>query len=164
MTPTLTKNDKAYKKNKKNKKPKIDIHQNIIRQITNLLNSNFNLNKCKGFYYCYIHFYIMSLIWFITFFTTSTTILTIILIIISLDAFSIICLHECPLTIMEKKYLGISDCEIKDEFLKNIGIMYKCDHTYEKQIEFLINICVMIVAKLSSILFLKMFDVSRIYI
>jgi hypothetical protein len=69
---------------------------------------------------------------------------------------------------MEKKYLGISDCDIKDEFLKNIGIMYKCDHTYEKQIELLINVWTMIASKIMAIIFFNMFDiklvdVSKIY-
>jgi hypothetical protein len=106
---------------------------------------------------------------FITIFTTSINVLIIILIIVSLDAISIVFLHECPLTTMEKKYLGITSCEMRNDFLENKGIMYKCHHDYEKQIELLINVWTIIATKCLSILFLKMFniqlfDVNKIYV
>ena len=75
---------------------------------------------------------------------------------------SIVFLHECPLTTMEKKYLGITSCEIRNEFLEKSGIMYKFDHDYEKQIELLINIWTIIASKCLLIIFLKMFNVQLI--
>lgn len=159
------KKTKKAKKEKKNEnfiktKQKIDKDQNVVRQITNYLNSVFNLNKLKGELYFYIHIYIMFVICFISFFTTSVNVLIIILIIVSLDAISIVFLHECPLTTMEKKYLGITSCEMRNQRLNNAGIMYNCDHDYEKQIELLINVWTMIATKCISIIFLQMFNIK----
>lgn len=156
------------KKHKIKKREKIDINMNIVRQISHYLNKTFDFNKLKGIFYFNIHLYLISVIGFITIFTTSVNVLVIVLLIVSLDAISIVFLHECPLTTMEKKYLGITSCELRNEFLKKKGIMYKCEHDYEKQIELLINIWTIIATKCLTILFLKMFniqllDVGKIY-
>jgi len=151
------------------KNEKIDTNRNIIRQFGNLFNSIFNFNRLKGAIYFNIHLYVLFIIGFATLFTTSISVLIVLLIIVSMDALSIVVLHECPLTTMEKKYLGITSCEIRNEFLYNAGIMYTCDHDYDKQIELLINVWTMIAAKCLTIIFLqmfyiKLFDVSKIYI
>jgi hypothetical protein len=150
-------------------KPKIDTSKNVIRQFGNLFNDIFSFNKLKGVLYMNLHFYMMFIIGFATLFTTSVATLIALLVIVSMDAFSIVILHECPLTTMEKKYLGITSCEIRNEFLYNSGIMYTCDHDYEKQIELLINVWTLIAGKCLAIIFLqmfyiKLFDVSNIYI
>jgi hypothetical protein len=100
----------------------------------------------------------MFIISFITFFTTSIRDLIIVLIIVSLDAIAVIFLHGCPLTTMEKKYLGYTSCDERNVFLKQTNIMYNCNHTYEKQIELLINIWCIIVVKCLSIVFLNLFN------
>jgi len=151
---------KVKKDNKENvvKKQKIDTDKNVIRQISNYLNDVFNFHKIKGELYFYVHLYILLIIGFITLFSTSVNVLIIILLIVSLDAISIVFLHECPLTTMEKKYLGITSCEIRNEYLTNAGIMYNCEHNYEKQIELLINVWTIIATKCISIIFLQMFN------
>jgi hypothetical protein len=148
---------------------KIDTDKNVIRQFGNLINDIFSFNKLKGALYMNIHMYILFVIGFATLFTTSISVLIALLVIVSMDALSIVVLHECPLTTMEKKYLGITSCEIRNEFLYNSGIMYTCDHDYDKQIELLINVWTLICAKCLAIIFLqmfyiKLFDVSKIYI
>jgi hypothetical protein len=162
------KKSRMIKKDKKFKKDK-NINLNVVRQFSKYLNDNFNLNKLKGELYYNVHLYILFVIGFITFFTTSINVLIIVLIIVSLDAISIVFLHECPLTTMEKKYLGITSCEIRNDLLKKSGIMYNCDHNYEKQIELLINVWTIIATKCISIIFLqmfniKLFDIAKIYI
>ena len=151
------------------KNKKIDTDRNIIRQFGNFFNSIFNFNRLKGAIYFNIHLYVVFIIGFATLFTTSIATLIALLVIVSMDALSIVVLHECPLTTMEKKYLGITSCEIRNEFLYNSGIMYTCEHDYEKQIELLINVWTMIAGKCLTIIFLqmfyiKLFDVSKIYI
>lgn len=163
------KKEKNLKKQKTLKKEKIDTNRNIFRQFGNFFNSIFNFNRLKGVMYFNVHLYMMFIIGFATLFSTSIATLIALLVIVSMDALSIVVLHECPLTTMEKKYLGISSCEIRNEFLYNAGIMYTCDHDYEKQIELLINVWTMIAAKCLLIIFLqmfyiKLFDVSNIYI
>ena len=167
---TSKKKEKKVNKEKKEQKKKlINEDENIVRQLSKYLNEAFNLNKLKGELYFNIHLYILFVIGFVTLFTSSINILIIVLIIVSLDAISIVFLHECPLTTMEKKYLGITSCEIRNNLLHNAGIMYKCDHNYEKQIELLINVWTMIATKCISIIFLqmfniKLFDIGKIYI
>jgi hypothetical protein len=157
------------KKEIKDNKEKIDTNKNVIRQFGNLVNNIFSFNRLKGLLYFNVHMYILFIIGFATLFTTSVTVLIILLVIVSMDALSIVVLHECPLTTMEKKYLGITSCEIRNEFLYNAGIMYTCDHDYDKQIELLINVWTLIAGKCLAIIFLqmfciKLFDVSKIYI
>ncbi len=152
---------KIKNKNKnKNKKPKININKNIIRRISNYLNKVFGFNKLRGLVYYYIHFYLIFMIGFISIFTTSISFLIIMLVIVSLDAVSIVVLHECPLTTMEQKYLGITSCDERNKLLENAGIMYNCNHNYEKQIELLINVRTIIATKCLSIIFFKMFDIK----
>lgn len=149
-------------------KPNINT-KNAVRQVSQYLNTKFGINKLLGSVYFNLHNLIMAFIGFITFFTTSVQTLIFVLIIVSLDAISVVFLHECPLTTLEKKYLGFTSCEIRDEMLENAGIVYNCDHTYEKQIELLINVWLIITAKCLFILFLQMFsikliDVGNIYV
>jgi hypothetical protein len=84
------------------------------------------------------------------------------LIIISLDAFSIVVLHQCPLTILEKKYLKKTSCEERKNILKNVGIFYKCNHYYEHQIELLINVWLLVACKCLVIILLKTFNIKLI--
>jgi hypothetical protein len=161
--------NKKKTKNLKKKTKKIDINSNIVRKISKHLNQMFDLKYMKGLLYFNIHLYLIFVIGFITLFTTSINVLLVVLIIVSLDAISIVFMHECPLTTMEKKYLGVTSCEIRNQILEKTGIMYKCDHDYEKQIELLINIWTIIASKCLFIIFLKMFniqlfDTSNIYL
>jgi hypothetical protein len=159
---------KSKKRERKERREKIDVNANVVRQISNHLNNIFNFKKLKGIFYFNVHLYLMIVIGFITLFTTSVHVLLAILTIVTLDGCSVVFLHECPLTTMEKKYLGISSCEMRNQFLEKRGIMYKCDHDYDKQIELLINVWIIIASKCLMILFLKMFniqlfDVNNIY-
>lgn len=145
------------------------LNSNIVRKISKTLTSRFNLDRYKGFFYYNIHLYLIFILLFIAVFSTSINVLLIILLIVSLDAIAIVCLHECPLTIMERKYLGNTNMDDRNNMFKCAGIMYNCEHDYEKQIELLINVWTCITIKCSTILFLKMFDiklfdVSNIYV
>ena len=155
------------KKNKKNKLNKLNteaeklVNNNIIRKISNFLNDTFHLKEIK-YNSCYliIHTIFIFLISFVALFNNNIYHLCIILIIISLDAFSVVVLHECPLTTMEKKYMNLSCCDIRNENLKKMDILYNCDHNYEKQIELLINSWTLIAGKCACIIFLKTFNLK----
>jgi len=143
------------------KSKKYHINNNIIRKISIYLYNIFNLkNLCLSYSYYIIHSIFIFFICFITIFNTNIIHLIIILIIISLDAFSIIVLHGCPLTILEKKYLKISSSDIRRKELKKCNILYNCNHEYEKQIELLINVWMIIAGKCLIILFLKTFNIK----
>jgi hypothetical protein len=95
-------------------------------------------------------------------FNTNLFYLAITLIIISFDALSIVVLHQCPLTILEKKYLKKTSCEERKKILKNIGIFYNCNHFYENQIELLINVWLLVACKCLIIIFIKTFNLKLI--
>jgi hypothetical protein len=138
------------------------VKNNLNRQTYNYLSKFIDFKKIKGFAYYYLHCFFIFVIIFIAFFSTSNKELIILLIIISLDAVSVIYLHECPLTSMEKKYLGYTGCDERDDYLKKMNIMYNCEHTYEKQIELLINIWCIISVKCLVIISLNMFNIKLI--
>jgi hypothetical protein len=79
---------------------------------------------------------------------------------IAIDAFTLVVIHDCPLTMLEKKYLGTSITEVKQTFLKNIGILYHCNHEYESQLEFVINIASIIIFKILMIIFMKLLHIK----
>ena len=107
-----------------------------------------------------IHNIFIFAVGFILLFNNNLFYLAVLLIIVSLDALSVVILHECPLTTMEKKYMNISSCDIRNNILKNSGIVYNCDHDYEKQIELLINVWMLIAGKCLCIIFFKTFQLK----
>ena len=137
-----------------------DINNNIIRKSVNFIYNKFNFKKINFIQYNLIHDIFIFFMAFIIIFNTNLFYLAIILIIISLDAFSIIVLHQCPLTILEKKYLKKTSCEDRKKILKNIGIFYKCNHYYEHQIELLINVWLLVACKCLVIILLKTFNIK----
>lgn len=156
---------KTKEKTKEKTKSKLRIsvnslQPNIIRTICNILNNILQLKLLKGVWYYTIHLLIMFLFAFVILFSTSIIDLLIAIIIVSLDAFAIVCLHECPLTILERKYLGISSCDSRNYILKNLGICYQCDHNYEMQIELLINVWSIIAMKLGFICLFRIFGIK----
>jgi hypothetical protein len=143
------------------KKHKKAIKNNIIRKISDFILDNFSLRNIKiNKFYMLIHSWFIGLLVFVALFNNNVYHLIILLIIISLDAFSVVVLHQCPLTILEKKYLKISSSELRTELLKNMNIVYECDHEYEKHIELLINSWTIIAGKCLIILFLKTFNLK----
>ena len=82
--------------------------------------------------------------------------LAVLLLIISLDAFAIVVRHDCPLTAMEKKYLGTSGKRGINKVLKNAGLVYNCSHLYESQLELVINFWALTACKIVMIISSKL--------
>lgn len=87
-----------------------------------------------------------------------------VLCIISLNALSIVILHECPLSMLEKKYSKTSLSDNKRVTYKNLGILYNCDHSYEQELEIIINVWLAIAFKCILLLLLKTFNVKSLNI
>jgi hypothetical protein len=125
--------------------------KNCIRTATNtILNSfeEYSLSKrVIGLIYIFFHYFIMISGAFIICFNTNIVHLCCTLMVISLDAFSIVVLHGCPLTQLEQKYLNTNTSEDRYQFFKQCGIVYTCQHQYDKQIELLVNVWLLIAAK-----------------
>ena len=130
----------------------------FVRKTSNKINPF--LNKIVGNYYWILHIFIMLSCGTLLLFDNNICHLTILLNIACLDCIACIFLHDCPLTILEKKYLKTSIVKNKTIFFKNANISYKCNHRYEKTLEFLTNIVSFIVGKITFLLILKMFDIK----
>lgn len=147
-----------------NKQEKIEdkkytlIKSNIIRIWMNAIYDFFQLEKYKCYYYGFVHDLFIFLIAFIIIFNTNVMHLVVLLLVVSLDAFSIIVMHKCPLTLLEKKYLKSSSSERRKDFLQKLGISYQCNHEYENQIELLINVWMIVASKCIILVFLNTFQ------
>lgn len=154
------KNEKDKKKYKTNKKLKM-IEDSVIRKLCIYLYNKFNLKEVKeSTLYRHVHDTFIFLVSFIALFSMNLTHLAILFIIVSFDAFAIVVLHACPLTALEKKYIKRSSCDDRDELLGALGISYNCDHEYEKQIELLVNVWLMVAGKCMCIIVMKMFNIK----
>jgi len=75
-----------------------------------------------------------------------------------LDGITCVFLHDCPLTILEQKYLKKSIVGEHTKNLKKLGILYNRDGVYEKTIEFIINACSFTVGKIMALLLYNSFQ------
>ena len=110
---------------------------------------------CIGYYYSCLHFLLFGLGIFLILFNTNIWHLFILLFMMSCDAFAMVVCHDCPLTRLEEKYLGMSGKRRGNLYLKKAGIGYKCNHLYESQLELVLNMWSLIAFKLMFLLFFK---------
>ena len=100
---------------------------------------------------------------FLILFNSNPIHLIILLIIITLDGIANTIRHDCPLTQMEKKYLGTSLSEERKKVLSDAGILYKStDNIYESQFEVIVNMWTLTACKIIVILIIKSFTPSFI--
>jgi hypothetical protein len=145
------------------KEEEVKEEENIVRILCkNILEyTSCGLNDKKlGIIYTYIHLVYSFLIGFVFLFNNNLSHLSILLMIISINTFAIVIFHGCPLTHLEKKYLNTSTCSEYYDLYRNSKIMYKCEHDYERQIEMLTNVFVLVALKCLTILFLRTFNLK----
>ena len=131
-------------------------NENIIRKISNRIRKSIKKSGFKeiiGIIYTYIHYLIIFWVGFVFAFNTNVVDLCILLVIVSLDAFAVVVLHGCPLTSLEQKYLNTNSSDERCNILKKSQILYTCEHEYEKQIELMINIWLLVAGKCLILLF-----------
>jgi hypothetical protein len=147
----------------KNIKKKIKTINNLkIRQLSNKLRETLNLKDyIFGGYYQIIHYFFMFFIIFIFIFSNNILYLVILLNILAIDTFSIVVFHDCPLSLLEKKYLGISSSEHRIYSIKNCNIMYTNNKVYDLTLDILINAWSLIALKILFIIFLNLFGYSK---
>jgi hypothetical protein len=137
---------------------KLKKHENKLRDLSNA-SSNF-VKQVIGNYYGLLHSILIIGGAAIILFSKNLIHLSIILLIISLDAFAIVVRHDCPLTDMEEKYLGISGKRQINEFLKSCGVVYNCSHLYESQLELVVNFWALTACKIVMLICLKMLKIE----
>ncbi len=110
-----------------------------------------------GTYYTYLHLGIIILGAYIICFVNDLQYLTIFMIILSCNAFTNIILHDCPLSMLEQKYLDTSIVQTRIKSLKAMNINYECDRygQFESQLEFIINTASLCIFKMFFIIVYK---------
>jgi hypothetical protein len=137
------------------------IEDSVIRKCCVYLYKKFNLREIQeSTLYRHVHDTFIFLVSFIALFNMNLTHLAILFIIVSFDAFAIVVMHACPLTALERKYIKRSSCDDRDELLGALGISYNCNHEYEKQVELLVNVWLLVAAKCMCIIIMKMFNIK----
>ena len=141
-------------------KKKGKINNNIIRNFFNSILSKSFKEQFLGIYYYTLHGLILFLGGFILLFSNNKLFLLILLVIAACDALAIIVLHQCPLTMLEQKYIGKNISEERMKYLNKIGIVYKCNHVYEYHLEILINMISVITIKIFFLIVFDMFNIK----
>lgn len=150
-------NKKGYKKSKKLKM----IEESVIRKFCVYLYKKFNLKELQeSTFYRHVHDTFIFLVSFIALFSMKLSHLAVLFIIVTCDAFAIVVMHGCPLTALERKYIKRSSCDDRDELLGALGISYNCNHEYEKQVELLVNVWLLVAAKCMCVIIMKMFNIK----
>lgn len=128
-------------------KSKIDnqLHRTIFNKsiVKNTLLNDYILDNFRHFlgtYYSILHKMIIILGLFVIVFSNDIVSLICVLTILFFDSISNIIMYDCPLTMLEKSYLGYSFTSTRLEFLQNIGILYTNSRVYDTQLELIINV------------------------
>jgi len=140
------------------KDPAHPLGENIVRTFSNSIQPY--IPTAFGIYYGFLHVTIMSLGAIVLLFDTNLYHLILLLNILALDAMSCVFLHNCPLTILEKKHLGTSVVSTRMFLFRTMNVCYTCDHEYEITLEFLSNIAALIVGKIFLLIMSKLFCIE----
>jgi hypothetical protein len=114
----------------------------------------------KSNYYGLIHWIYAIFIAIIILVNNNICHLLVVLFIISLNALAIVICHQCPITMLEKKHTGTSLTDNKIRFYKNLGVSYKCTHSFEQELEVVINVWAVIAVKCLLLVLLQTFNVK----
>ena len=104
------------------------------------------LDTLMGGYYGMVHIILMCLFVYCMVFVNNPVYLSCVLVVLSMDALSNVILYDCPLTMLEKKYLGFSSTSNRINYLHKHGFMFTNEKGYDMQLEVLVNswcICAM---------------------
>jgi hypothetical protein len=114
-----------------------------------------------GAYYATCHSILVHLIIFVLLFSSDIIYLSCIFNLLAVDAISIVILHDCPLTILEQKYLKSSMAKIRNKVFKKAKIAFKCNHQYESSLEAVLNLLTLIGIKIGYVIMLKMYNLYK---
>ena len=131
---------------------------NAIRSI--ILNMPF-IKTFIGTYYTACHSILVHLIIFILLFNSNVIYLCCIFNLLAVDAIAIVILHDCPLTILEQKYLNSSMAKVRNKVFKKSKIAFKCNHQYESSLEAVLNLLTLIGIKIGYVIAFKMYNLYK---
>ena len=139
------------------------LNTNVIRRLVKSINNSLDYVNCAPGEFYYLGHYIMIIgILIILMFNTNLLHLTCILLILSFDGLSTVILHDCPITILERKYLDTCSTDERTNFFKQCGINYNCSCQYEKTIESITNASLVCLIKILILIIFKTFRITPI--
>lgn len=115
---------------------------------------------CIGVYYGILHIVIMVCCATVLLFDNNAIHLIIMFNLLSVDALTCVLLKNCPLTILEHKYLKKSWIGERFKLFKELSIDYQCNHEYESTLEILMNMGALFILKISVLFVLTLFPFS----
>ena len=118
------------------------------------------LKPIIGCYYGAIHLSIMILGATLLLFDNNVIHLFLVLTCISIDALSTVILHNCPLTLLERKYIGLGWKGFQNKLFKKLRIDFRCNHEYEATVELLTNLGSLTILKILLICVMNCFPIS----
>ena len=157
-TTKTIKTTKNIKKEKKCKKTKQNKNTFIFDYVQSIVDIKKLWNTIIGIYYQIVHCLIILLGIFLIIFDNNPYHLIVLLNITTLDGFANIHLYNCPLTMLENKYLKNSMTNDRHNFLKNSNISYECNHIYESQLETIINVWIICAIKICFLFIMQFFQ------
>lgn len=116
------------------------------------------LKKIIGNYYYTIHVILIILGCIVLLFSSNIGYLLVLLNIVLIDGVAMLSYHECPLTILEQKYLDTNMSVESKCNLNNLNINHKCSHVYESQVELIINLFTLLAIKILLLIIMKSFQ------
>ena len=119
------------------------------------------IKTCIGAYYATCHSILVHLIIFTLLFSSNIIHLSCIFNLLAVDAISIVILHDCPLTMLEQKYLKSSMAKVRNKVFKNSKIDFKCNHQYESSLEAVLNLLTLIGIKIGYVIAFKMYTLYK---
>lgn len=166
-TSSYNKNDTNNAQNAQNdnNNPRISdyLNTNVIRRLVKSINNSLDYVNCAPGEFYYLAHYIMIIgIVIILMFNTNLLHLSCILLILCFDGLSAIALHDCPITILERKYLDTCSTDERTNLLKQCGINYNCSCQYEKTLESIINTTVVCFIKIIMLIIFKTFRITPV--
>jgi len=139
------------------------LNTNVIRRLVKSINNSLDYVNCAPGEFYYLGHYIMIIgILIILMFNTNLLHLSCILLILCFDGLSAIVLHDCPITILERKYLDTCSTDERTNLLKQCGINYNCSCQYEKTIESIINATVVCFIKIIMLIIFRTFRITPV--
>jgi len=118
------------------------------------------LKPILGAYYATFHILIMLCSATVLLFDSNPIHLIIMFNLLAVDALSCIILKNCPLTMLERKYLGNTWITTRFQVLQTMGIDHQCCHEYEATLETLMNMGGLFILKISILFLIQLFPIQ----
>jgi hypothetical protein len=135
------------------------LEKNPMRKLYTTMNPI--LKQVIGKYYFVAHIIIIFLGSTVILFSNNIYYLLIAINMVFMDTVAILSFHECPLTILEQKYINTNICNESKTSLNKLNIQHNCMHIYESQVELMVNLWTLLCIKILGLIVMKIFSIQN---